>query len=348
MAPRSELRSMRRLAATLLPALLLFGAAPAPAGSSLPAQRTFAFVYAASIDAIEADRGPVEVFVPLARESESQRIVSERIEASIPGRVEEEARYGNRYWHGVSASASGLPIDVTVETVVERRVFHRDAPAAARGLSAEERAEHALFLQPNERVVVGHAILDPILAEVRQLAGSADPAALARATYDWVVDNVEYKKVGKGWGNGDTFWACSERYGNCTDFHALVISLARTLGIPARFEIGFPVPEDRSEGTIGGYHCWVELYLPGSGWFPIDASEAFKHPEKRELFYGTQPADRIHFTTGRDLRLGDGPVGGTLNYFVYPHVVVAGEPYSGTVAKTFSFREMADRAAPLR
>ena len=120
------------------------------------------------------------------------------------------------------------------------------------------------------------------------------------------IDNVEYKKVGTGWGNGDTFWACNERYGNCTDFHALFISLARSEGIPARFEIGFPVPESRDEGKIAGYHCWVQFYLPEVGWFPIDASEAFKHPERREFFYGSPSRDRIHMTTGRDLELGEG------------------------------------------
>ena len=166
------------------------------------------------------------------------------------------------------------------------------------------------------------------------------PAATARAIYDWVVDNVEYKKIGTGWGNGDTFWACNERYGNCTDFHALFISLARSEGIPARFEIGFPIPRDRSQGDIGGYHCWVQVYLPGEGWIPIDASEASKHPEQRELLYGGQPADRIHFTTGRDIVLPGEYSGQPLNYFIYPHVEVGGKPWQGKLQTRFHFKEV--------
>lgn len=46
-------------------------------------------------------------------------------------------------------------------------------------------------------------------------------------------------------------------------------ALARSEGIPARFEIGFPVPLERPAGDIGGYHCWVQFYLPGRGWVPI-------------------------------------------------------------------------------
>jgi len=304
--------------------------------------RSFEFSYSATIGPVEAGREPIHVFIPLARSSDPQRIVNERIEATIPGRVEQEDRYGNRFWHGTLAAPNGDPIEVRVVTRVERQVVARPAPTPGkRALSDPERRELALFLGPNERVLVADELLDPILAEVRERAGSDDPARLARASYDWVVDNLEYKKVGSGWGNGDTFWACSERYGNCTDFHALFISLARTLGIPARFEIGFPIPEAIEASSIGGYHCWVQFFLPESGWFPIDASEAFKHPERRDLYYGTQPADRIHFSTGRDLRLGSDHKAGTLNYFIYPHVEVGGVVYPGPIEHSFSFREVA-------
>lgn len=299
--------------------------------------RQFVFEYSTIVGPVAAGEGPVHVFVPLATTSEQQQVVSEEIEASIPGATKTEDAYGNRYWHGQLDQSDGKPIEVRVKTTVARQVSRLTPPASSRGVSDGERADLAAFLGPNARVVTSHPILDPIRAEVKAKAGSDDPAILSRAIYDWVVDNVEYKKVGTGWGNGDTFWACNERYGNCTDFHALFISLARSEGIPARFEIGFPVPEDREGGEIGGYHCWVEFYLPEIGWFPIDASEAFKHPEKREFFYGTHPGDRIHLTTGRDLRLGDGHAAKPLNYFVYPHVEVGGEIWNGPIEKTFTY-----------
>ncbi len=314
----------------------LIAVAPVLAAESA---RKFTFRYATTVGPVEAGVGPVHVWVPLARENHAQRIVAESIEASIPGAVEVEDAYGNRFWHGQVERSDGRPVSVVVETTVERRLHHRAVPARSDGLQNGDRDAFRRFLGPNERVIVDDPILDPILAEVRAKANSDDKAATSRAIYDWVVDNVEYKKVGTGWGNGDTFWACSERYGNCTDFHALFISLARSEDSPARFEIGFPVPEDREAGEIGGYHCWVEFYLPETGWFPIDASEAFKHPEKRELFFGTHPADRIHFSTGRDLRLGDSHRGRPLNYFVYPHFEVDNRTWQGRIEKHFSYRE---------
>ena len=71
---------------------------------------------------------------------------------------------------------------------------------------------------------------------------------------------------------------------------------------------------------------------------PIDASEAFKYPEKRELFYGTHPADRIHFTTGRDLRLGPAHRDRPLNYFVYPYTEVDGKRSDVGVKAEFRYR----------
>src|SRR5205085_5351925 len=76
---------------------------------------------------------------------------------------------------------------------------------------------------------------------------SSDKLSLARQLYDIVDDHVTYKKEGTGWGRGDTNWVCDSGYGNCTDFHSLFISLARSQGLPSRFEIGFSIPTDKTE-----------------------------------------------------------------------------------------------------
>ncbi|HIF94017.1 MAG TPA: transglutaminase domain-containing protein [Myxococcales bacterium] len=74
-----------------------------------------------------------------------------------------------------------------------------------------------------------------------------------------------------------------ERFGNCTDFHALFISFARSEGMP--------IPNSRRMGKIDGDHCWAEFYLPETGWIPIDASEAFKHSDKKDFFFGTHSGE---------------------------------------------------------
>lgn len=297
--------------------------------AALQDERVFDFTYEVRAPELPSDRA-VDVFIPMPVDNAEQRIVEQAMALSLDGAPGVEDAHGNRYLKIHRAAGDSTPIEASFTWRVQRRI-DKGGPA---GLSENELA---LYLAPNRLVPVKHEVLDPILAEVHAMRADDTPEATARAIYDWVVDNVEYKKVGTGWGNGDTFWACSERYGNCTDFHALFVALARTEGIPARFEIGFPVPMDRPDGTIGGYHCWVKFYLPGQGWVPIDASEAAKHPEQRELLYGTHPADRIHFTSGRDLTVSESSGKRPLNYFIYPYVEVDGEPWKEKLDTRFSF-----------
>jgi transglutaminase-like putative cysteine protease len=309
-----------------------------PTLATSPQTRVFQFSYEILAQEFPAGEA-VDIYIPVPPQEAGQRILVQSLQSSVPGETGREVAYGNTYYHLHRPADSSIPLSATLTWTVARDVT---TASGAVGLAAEQREQ---ALAPDALVPVGHAILQPILAEIRKMRADDSPAATARAIYDWVVDNVEYKKVGTGWGNGDTFWACNERYGNCTDFHSLFIALARSEGIPARFEMGFPIPQDSDKGEIGGYHCWVQVYLPERGWVPIDASEAAKHPQQRELLYGSQPADRIHFSTGRDLVLSAGSAGAPLNYFIYPYVEVGGKPWPGKVATRFSFEDVATPAA---
>ncbi len=304
--------------------------------ASLPGRaqdsRTVEFTYALAATDFPTTE-TVDIYLPLPRSGRWQQVLDSSLESSQPGETGVETSYGNGYYRIHRPANVNAPIDATLRWTITRE-RETSVPVA---LTEQERRR---YLAPNALVPVGHDILQPILTEIHRLRENDSPRATARAIYDWVVDNVEYKKVGTGWGNGDTFWACSERYGNCTDFHALFISLARSEGIPARFEIGFPLPEDRAAGDIGGYHCWVQFYLPDEGWVPIDASEAAKHPQRRNEFYGSYPVDRIHFSTGRDLVLSQGSAMAPLNYFIYPYVEVGGRPWRTKLATHFSYREI--------
>ncbi len=342
------------LAFTLMTGFALQGRVTAAETDERPATRSFEFIYTTTISDIAAGQGPVHIFLPLPIESTQQSLDAWSITSStgegrdaLVGSVETESEYGNRYWHAVLPEAYGAPIEIEARYEVTRRNGQSDPANAARELSDRDPANLAKYLAANARVVVDDPVLEPILAEIDSQSIATRPddnVTVARSIYDWVVDNITYKKVGTGWGNGDTFWACSERYGNCTDFHSLFISLARTKDIPARFDMGFPVPEDRPRGNISGYHCWVNFYSAETGWFPVDASEAFNHPERRDLYFGGRPLDRIHFTTGRDLRLGRWHQDRPLNYFIYPYVEVDGKRLEESIDSHFSYRDLTSPA----
>ena len=140
---------------------------------------------------------------------------------------------------------------------------------------------------------------------------------------------MKYMKFGN-YGRGDSNYACDVKTGNCTEFHSYFISLARSLGIPARFAVGASIPSDRNEGGIDGYHCWAEFYAEGK-WWPIDISEANKYSALATYYFGHHPANRIEFSKGRDLKVVPGPASGPINFLAYPILEINGKE---TVTKT--------------
>ena len=157
-----------------------------------------------------------------------------------------------------------------------------------------------------------------------------------KVTQDMLVEK-QNKKEGYAYGNGNSLYACDIGVGNCTDYHSYFISLSRTLDVPARFHMGFPVPND-AEGKVGGYHCWADYYIEGKGWHPVDISEADKAPEKAEYFSSTVCENRFEMVVGRDFIL-DGYDNGVLNLFIYP-ILEIDDKISSSFSKSFSFKNI--------
>ena len=168
-----------------------------------------------------------------------------------------------------------------------------------------------------------------------------DAMAAARVLYDVVNGHMKYEKKGTEWGRGDAVWACESGFGNCSDFHSLFISLARSQKIPAKFEVGFPLPEKRGEGDVNGYHCWAKFRPSDKGWVGVDISEANKNPKMKDYYFGNLTEDRIAFSTGRDLTLVPLQKGKPLNFFIYPYVEVGDKVWPGDKIKNhFSYEDV--------
>src|SRR6185295_14078221 len=141
------------------------------------------------------------------------------------------------------------------------------------------------------------------------------------------------------WGRGDTNYACDVGKGNCTDFHALFMSLARASGIPAGFEIGLYLPYERgSQEKVGGYHCWAFFRVPGKAWVPVDISEASKDAARASYFFGSHTSNRVTLSVGRDLVLEPAQVGPPLNFFIDPYAEADGKPVKTT--KEWTYRDL--------
>jgi transglutaminase-like putative cysteine protease len=299
--------------------------------------RHFELTYRAEI-AIPEGAERVEVWLPYPSSDAHQEVTVTEIAAPWPMTVHREPEYGNRilYMLGDGPHRRVVTVEMTME--VERRevLRHGDLLEARLNGDFAGRSDLARWLAPDRLV--------PLDERIRTLSrevtsGARSDLGTFRAIYDHVVDTMEYSKEGTGWGRGDIYWACDARRGNCTDFHALFTGLSRAAGIPAKFAIGFPIPESRGSGEVAGYHCWSELYLDGVGWVPVDASEAAKHPELREYYFGGHDENRVELSQGRDLVLAPPQRGEPLNFFVYPYVEIDGELLE-EVELVFHYRDL--------
>lgn len=300
---------------------LLLAAALAAAPSTAVRRFRVEHVYALPAKALAGK--PATLFVPLPEDDPFQTVTDLRVEGA-PFAVVHDERFGNAAAR-VEVGPQGL--ELAVGYTVERRERAADLSAVS-GRPAPE--AYARFLG-SDRLVAVDARVKKLADEVTR--GAATPLQRAQAIYAYVLSTMKYEKKGTGWGQGSIAWACDARSGNCTDFHALTIGLLRAAGIPARFQIGYAVPAGQG-GELPGYHCWADFYLDGAGWVPLDASEAWKDPARRDYFFGHHDPDRFALSTGRDLVFPGMRAATPLNFFVYPYAEQAGVPLAGLTRTT--------------
>jgi transglutaminase-like putative cysteine protease len=302
--------------------------------------RSFEFTYQVHVPANPGSAGSTRLWIPMPQADAYQEVRSLHIDSPIWYAQGREAEYGNKFAvFKPTAEQSAAGFDVALRFTAVRRE-HKVAvdPAVLQNVSAAVPGDPDLkrYLEPDKLVPLNGTIAE--LAK-EHTAGDTTPIQKARHIYDYVLATMRYDKTGEGWGRGDAIWACTAKRGNCTDFHSLFIGMMRSSGIPARFEIGFPLPEGKTEGDIAGYHCWAEFYLAGVGWVPVDASEAWKNAAKRDYFFGAHDTNRVFFTYGRDIRLSPDQKGDPLNYFIYPYAETNGQPVKN-LQTHFSFRDV--------
>jgi len=279
----------------------------------------FEFVYRATLPEII---GNARLWLPLAKSDEFQHVEVKSIDAPGPWRELEESEHGNKVLYvEIGPAGSGKMIEIRYR------------------VKRFEKSEYAVR-EPTPQKYLGPENLVPTTETFRTIAqdvtsGKTTEMARARALYDHVIEKLRYARYGNGWGVGDAVYACDAGSGNCSDFHAYFIALAREAGIPARFAIGAAVPSERNDGGIDGYHCWAEFFADGK-WIPVDVSEADKNSRLAEYYFGHHPANRFELSKGRDLLVEPEPASGPINFLAYPVMEMNGETIK--VQTEFLFR----------
>ena len=300
-----------------------------------------------------AGTGQVRAWFALPQEDSHEKVKDLKVEAPFAHRITTDSE-GNRTLY-LEASAPQGPFRVVTTFEVERsEIRAAPDPEKTRPLTPEEKAAHQRDLGPNQHMVIND--------EIRRLAsqitgGNQNPVGAARAIYDWEIENIDYwvkdpahKKASPV---GSTEYCLSTKTGNCSDFHSLYASLARSAGVPTRIVYGsvFKRELDGKDDDLS-YHCWIEFFAPRIGWVPLDASMAdiyrvdFKttpenevlvrrttpdgyqgaKPERVSYYFGNLEDRRVTFSRGRDLTLSPPQSGPPVNALIKAYVEADGKP----------------------
>jgi hypothetical protein len=287
----------------------------------------FEFTYHAALpDMKERSR----MWIPIAQSDDYQTVTLVSLKAPGKQHMLDDEVNGNKILYlELTPEESGGEIEIVYSVARLEKRPYADEPSVA-----------LQYLKPN--------ILMPVGGRFREIAEKAigekrkDTRLMqARALYDYVIDTMRYIKNGD-YGHGDAIYACDTRSGNCSEFHSFFISLARSVGIPARFAIGAAIPSDRNDGGIEGYHCWAEFYAEGK-WWPVDISEGNKYTALATYYFGRHPANRIELSRGRDLHVTPAPASGPINFLAYPLLEIGGKPAVVKTKFSFTRKEESDK-----
>ena len=137
----------------------------------------------------------------------------------------------------------------------------------------------------------GSPTLSAFVAE-RGLAPTGDPLGAVAALSDAIHAAFTYAP-GATTVESPIEHILESRRGVCQDYAHVMIAIARSWSIPARYVSGYlhVTGDDRATAPGNATHAWVECLLPGLGWVGID-------PTNR----GFAGARHIRIAAGRDYR----------------------------------------------
>jgi hypothetical protein len=147
-------------------------------------------------------------------------------------------------------SADALTLEITRPQPQHGKPF----PVAAAG-------EEKVYLEPTAYIQSDDAKIRAAAKEI--VAGEKDAYEAGRKLQLWVTKNMDFD-LGIVFAPSTEIFA--NRRGTCAGYAMLLTTMARAVGIPARYVLGYVY----LDGIFGG-HAWTEIKV-GDDWIPLDAA----------------------------------------------------------------------------
>ena len=151
-------------------------------------------------------------------------------------------------------------------------VFDLRLPAdAAYGESVYRSHAHSVFTRLPERT------REQALAICSQAGLSASDPNIIQSVAAYVQQTGQYDLNTPAYPSDDyaIYFLTESHRGYCIHYATAAAVLYRALGIPARVTEGFAVQTRAGEFSpvkAGDAHAWVEVYLDGTGWIPVEVT----------------------------------------------------------------------------
>ncbi len=171
---------------------------------------------------------------------------------------------------GITDPHSELIVEVNAMVVTHPS---RPAPDGSGSIDDRYRSDHWMYLQPSPHTRWSRDLEDQARATIE---GSRDPLEAVIRLEAAIRDRLEYRPGATEVGTAVTdVW--ESRAGVCQDFAHALIALCRATGIAARYVSGYFYAADPTAADVADEnevtaqtHAWVEVAVPGEGWWPID------------------------------------------------------------------------------
>lgn len=183
--------------------------------------------------------------------------------------------YQNLFW-----KRWNIPAPVAADEAAYRRFVYENYMDVPTSFAPEEIFDDGYYQYITaEEFMTGKSTLDEMTVFNRKLY----------YIKNWLKNNCEYSLSAGKLPLGEDFvnYFLDNRKGSCSHFASAAAIMCRYAGIPARYVEGYIIkPKDFPYGTQTGQsatvdvtdargHAWVEIYIDGFGWYPIEFTSGY-------------------------------------------------------------------------
>jgi transglutaminase-like putative cysteine protease len=151
---------------------------------------------------------------------------------------------------------------------------------------------YQLYTKSEKNLEAAEALV--IQAAQEAVGSETNPYLQAKLIYEWIAPHLSYQTNNNLQGALLTLQLGG---GECGDYSAVFVAMARAVGIPARPVVGYMAASGAS------HHVWAEFYLQGLGWLPVDATFGDQGEAMNEWYFGNLDNGRIILSKNYNLTL---------------------------------------------